>query len=168
MVISLSTIFAMRPEPLRATVQQSILIPYGTGDPEVVGYLINFDLRLINQSTEPIYVPNLHSAHADTNRLAVVGAETLEANGMWKNLFRSSWYDTGDAHYESCNSLEPGDSRDYRGMLTSMVLLRTQSTGFDSQPTLRLHAWLLCRRPDGKVLSTEVTTDAFKPQLKSK
>jgi hypothetical protein len=146
---------------IRAEVQRKAVIPDQSDDPEVAAFAIKFDLRLTNRSTEFIQIPQFNPGAGDKTRVVVLGVETKQANGRWKPIVQSSWYDDGTIKYDSCLALSSGGTADLRNLSSEVLLLKRQLADFGERSVVRLNLMALCRLPDGNIWTQTVTTESF-------
>lgn len=152
-------------QAFRAEVRGALATPAHADDPEVVIINLDLDLRLTNRSMKAAEVPKRQVNGSEATAIAVLGVESKQVDGNWTTLVRSSWYDAGTNKYESCRSLSPGEALEFRNVPGEFVLLRRQFAGLANDPTVRLRLMVVCRNSDGKVLTAEVITDAFRLRL---
>jgi len=146
---------------IRAEVQHALANPYRTDDPEVAAYTLKFDLRLTSRSAKLVSLPGPEARDGETTRIVVMGMQSRQPDGRWTYLFQSSWYGTSTTKYESCTSLSPEKTAEIENVESGLTLMKKQLAGLGTEPNVRLNLWFFCRQPNGKVLTTSVTTDAF-------
>jgi len=132
-------------------------------DPAVAIYLMKFDLRLENRSTEPVNIPK--SAAGGHETVVLLGLQTERPDGSWMNLIQATWLGDATTKYEACVSVPAAATAEIGGVHSGFVLLEKGRKDLGSEPTVRLNLMLLCQLPDGKVLNTSVTTEAFSIRL---
>ncbi len=152
-------------QPMQTEIQHAVATPYSIEDPDMAGFRLRFDLRLTSGSTKAIDIPKSGLADDGVTRVSVLGVQARGANGTWKYVVRSSWYDFGTIKYESCTPLASGGSTELKDIGSGLALLRKQLAELGDEPTIRFNITLFCRQPDGKVITTETTTDAFRLRL---
>ena len=152
-------------QAVRVEVQHALATPYRADDPDVAAFKLKFDVRLTNRSGGPVDIPRSETGHGGTTRVAVLGVQAKRPDGRWTHVVQSSWYDVDTIKYESCTSLPPGGAAEFANLPSGLLLLNTQLAGLGNEPTVRFNLMIFCRQPDGKVLTTTVTTDGFDLRL---
>lgn len=149
-------------QPIRVEVQRVLVCPYRSDDPDLATFKLKLSVRLTNRSQEPVLVPTSGTGDRDATRVALLGVQARDATRAWAHIVQSSWYDSGTVKYQACASLPPGAVAEFRNVSSGLVLMNAQLARLGSEPTVRFDLMILCRRQDGKVLSTSATTEEFK------
>jgi hypothetical protein len=152
-------------QPIRAEILQAQATPYRADDPDVAAFNLKFDVRLANGSGGSVNIPKAATGDGGTTRVAVLGVQAKQRDGIWAQVVQSSWYDTGSIKYEPCTLLPPGGAAEFANLPSGLLLLKSQLAGLGNEPTVRFNLMFLCRQPDGKVVTKTVTTGAFDLRL---
>jgi hypothetical protein len=153
-------------QPFRAEILRVQATPYRADDPDVAAFNLKFDVRLANGSGGPVGIPKAETGGGGgTTRVAVLGVQAKQRNGIWAQVIQSSWYDAGFIKYEPCRLLPPGGAAEFANLPGGLLFLKSQLAGLGNEPTLRFRLMILCRQPDGKVVTRTVTTGAFDLRL---
>lgn len=164
---SLPTMFPAlaKAQTVRAEVRHAATAPYTTGDPEVPGYRVEFSLRVVNASDAPVSLPASGTADDGIARLFVASEQRKQPDGSWAYLSQSSYYDSGNIKYGACTTLKPGEATDINGLVDLLLLPKDRRVSVEDGATMRFGLWLLCRQPDGKVMTTSTMTEGFDLRL---
>jgi len=93
-------------DDIQAELHPVSVVSIDSGDPDVVVFVVKFDLSLTNGSAKPMDLPK-PGPESDLTRMAVLGVQSKGPDGSWANVIQSSFYDLGTSKYESCISLPP-------------------------------------------------------------
>jgi hypothetical protein len=158
---------------IRAEIQPVFVASTDLGDPDVVAFIVRFDLRLTNGSAEPIELPKPGSDR-NVTREFVLAIQSQAPDGSWKNVIQSSFYDTGTLKYDSCVSVPPSAGQQFTGLESRLTLLRKQLTDLGTHPIIRFNVMTFCKQQNGtsevslrggNVASKVVMTEPFSIRL---
>jgi hypothetical protein len=150
---------------IRAELQPVSVASMKLAGPDVVAFIVKFDLSLINGSAKPIELPEPGSDSGIT-RVFVLGIQSKAPDGSWKNVSQSSFYDTGTVKYNSCVSVPPTARLQFTGLEGQLTLLSKQLTDLGNHPILRFNLMAFCKQPNGGSVASKVAmTEPFDIQL---
>lgn len=156
---------ALADQTARFEVRQAASTPYDTGDPEVLGFDIKFNLKITNASGRSINLPDTFAGSDSTVQINVMREEARQRDGRWLLLSESTLVTPQGITYEPCVSLSPGTTKEITDITYKWVGFRKQFAELGDKPTLRLRLIAACQLPNGKVSTIGGDTDAFEVQL---
>lgn len=115
----------------------------------------------MNRSARVADLPTIQADKGISGRIWLLGLQSKQADGKWTYLAQASLYDTGMVGHAPCTALPRGGTADFTSVALGVPLLRKQVAGLGDHSTMRLNLMLSCRKPDGTVLNTPVTTEDF-------
>jgi len=160
-MLSAASIARGADEPLKVEVQHALATLDSAGGH--VTYRLKFDLRLFNKSAAPVSLPSIETS--EDSIISLLGMQSKSPQGLWTNLFQTSFYGSGDEKYQPCVALPPAGTKEVVGVTKRFSLLSKQLPDLGNEPTLRLYLMLSCRRPDGSVISPSFLTEGFTLRL---
>lgn len=154
-------------QTIRAQLIRVQATPHRVDAPDVASFNLKYDVRLANESKDPVKIPKIRSGDTGASRMVLLGIQGRRADGTWAHIVQSSYYDTGSMMYAPCTTLAPGAEAEFPNLRGSLLLLKDQLAGLGSKPTVRFVLMMFCRQQDGEVVSATVTTDSLDLRLPS-
>ncbi len=156
-------------QPIQVEASRPRLAAFDAGSSDVAGFELTIDLRLTNRSEEFTSIPDVRVDSNEATWITFDGVLSQRPDGTWGYVVNPGLpVYPENTRYASCTSLRPGATADFSGVKTRFAMLDKRRAGLGSKPNVRLNLVLLCRQPDGKVITKILATDPFVVSLPSR